>query len=278
MTFFASSARTAAAHSVGNRFTDVLRKLQGHPRPIEVGGILLPPDRRFWSVLSEQLQCGRGLHEVSGRPFAPSEYGRQSHQQGRLRTCQHAEPRTWSSSRVALGQRQDDPHPCLAHRFRRLTGRGGDDFDRCDAANHVWLTILPFSGGRELAGAHPMMSLSTSGSASDRLQRRLAGVTGTVRAHTSRGRTTRGVSRAPVHAPAVGSNPADKLTCPSLDDSPSPGVKVHGPPSRHDMGPFENELASDGQCSPQRRDRVQAGDHALDIRGIIDPRYRRRPR
>src|SRR5688572_5459759 len=37
----------------------------------------------------------------------------------------------------------------------------------------------------------------------------------------------------------------------------------------HDMGPLENELASHRQCSPQRRERVQAGDHAFDIRGVF---------
>jgi hypothetical protein len=46
----------------------------------------------------------------------------------------------------------------------------------------------------------------------------------------------------------------------------------------HDIGPLENELAPYGQRSPQRRDRVQAGNHALDSRGIFHPRHGGRAR
>jgi hypothetical protein len=38
---------------------------------------------------------------------------------------------------------------------------------------------------------------------------------------------------------------------------------------------MENELVPNEQGSPQRRDRIQAGNHALDIRGILLPRHGR---
>ena len=44
------------------------------------------------------------------------------------------------------------------------------------------------------------------------------------------------------------------------------------------MGPFENELAPDRQRAPQGRERLQAGNHALDRRGILRPWHGRRPR
>jgi len=50
-----------------------------------------------------------------------------------------------------------------------------------------------------------------------------------------------------------------------------------GTDESHDIGPLENEFAPYRQRSPQWRDRVQAGNHALDIRGILAPRHGRRP-
>ena len=44
---------------------------------------------------------------------------------------------------------------------------------------------------------------------------------------------------------------------------------------RHDIRPLENELTPYGQRSPQWRYRVQAGHHALDIRGILYPQHGR---